>query len=62
VTLNARDGNVLYTFNTGGAIAGGVVTYQKSGKQYVAVMSGRSSPFWISDIGGSPTVFLFALP
>jgi len=62
LALDARDGKVLYRFNTGGGIGGGVVTYEEAGKQYVAVMSGRPSPFWASEIAGAPTVFLFALP
>lgn len=62
LALDARDGKVLYRFNTGGGIGGGVVTYQEAGKQYVAVMSGKPSPFWVSEIAGAPTVFLFALP
>ena len=62
LALDARDGKELYRFNTGGAIGGGVVTYEQAGKQYVAVMSGRPSPFWIDSIAGAPTVFLFALP
>jgi glucose dehydrogenase len=62
LALDARDGKVLYRFNTGGAIGGGVVTYQEAGKQYVAVMSGKPSGFWVDEIAGAPTVFLFALP
>jgi alcohol dehydrogenase (cytochrome c) len=62
LALDARDGKVLYQFNTGGAIAAGVVTYEEGGKQYVAVMSGKPSPFWGSAVSGVPTVFLFALP
>jgi alcohol dehydrogenase (cytochrome c) len=62
VVLDARDGKVLYRFNTGGGIGGGVVTYEEAGNQYVAVMSGKPSPNWVSDIAGAPTVFLFALP
>lgn len=62
LALNANDGKVLYRFNTGGAIGGGVVTYEEGGRQYVAVMSGNPSSFWVSDIAGAPTVFLFALP
>jgi alcohol dehydrogenase (cytochrome c) len=62
LALDARDGKVLYQFNTGGAIGGGVVTYEEGGKQYVGVMSGRPSPFWGSETTGVPTVFLFALP
>jgi alcohol dehydrogenase (cytochrome c) len=62
LALDARDGKVLYRFNTGGGIGGGVVTYEEAGKQYVAVMSGKPSPFWVSEMNGAPTVFLFALP
>lgn len=62
VTLDAHTGKVLYRFNTGGGIGGGIVTYEEAGKQYVAVMSGRPSNFWVSEIAGAPTVFLFALP
>jgi alcohol dehydrogenase (cytochrome c) len=35
-------GDVLYRFNTGGAI-GGVITYEIGGEQYVAETSGNSS-------------------
>ncbi len=62
IVLDARSGDVLYRFNTGGAIGGGVVTYELVGKQYVAVMSGRPSPFWVNQSLGAPTVFVFALP
>jgi len=62
MALDARDGKVLYRFNTGGGIGGGVVTYEEAGKQYVAVMSGKPSSFWVNEIAGAPTVFLFALP
>ena len=62
LALDARSGKVLYTFNTGGAIGGGVVTYEEGGKQYVAVMSGRPSAHWVNKYPGAPTVFLFALP
>ena len=62
LVLEAGNGKELYRFNTGGAIGGGVVTYEEDGKQYVAVMSGKPSPFWINEIAGAPTVILFALP
>lgn len=62
LVLNARDGKELYRFNTGGGIGGGVITYEEGGKQYVAVMSGKPSRFWINEIAGAPTVLLFALP
>jgi alcohol dehydrogenase (cytochrome c) len=62
LALDAGDGKVLYRFNTGGGMGGGIVTYREAGKQYVAVMSGKPSPFWVNEIAGAPTVFLFALP
>ena len=37
---------MLYRFNTGGPIGGGVVTYAAGGQQYIAVTSGLG--------GGSP--------
>ena len=62
IVLDAVSGDVLYRFNTGGSIGGGVVTYEVDGKQYVGVMSGRPSPFWVDKNPGAPTVFFFALP
>ena len=62
IVLDAVSGDVLYRFNTGGSIGGGIVTYEIGGKQYVGVMSGRPSGFWIDKNPGAPTVFLFALP
>ncbi len=61
LVLDARSGDVLYRFNTGGPMGGGIVTYELEGKQYVAAVSGRPSPFWIDENGGAPTVFVFAL-
>ena len=62
LALDGRDGKVLYRFNTGGGMGGGVVTYEEGGKQYVAVMSGKPSPLWSGAYTGAPTVILFALP
>jgi alcohol dehydrogenase (cytochrome c) len=62
IVLNAESGDVLYRFNTGGSIGGGIVSYEIDGKQYIGVMSGRPSGFWIDKNPGAPTVFLFALP
>jgi alcohol dehydrogenase (cytochrome c) len=62
IVLDARSGDVLYRFNTGGPIGGGIVTYEIGGKQYVGLMSGRPSGFWTDKNPGAPTVFLFALP
>jgi glucose dehydrogenase len=59
--LSAVTGEILYRFNTGGAIAGGISTYDVGGRQYVAVASGNASPtIWHST--GSPTLIVFALP
>jgi alcohol dehydrogenase (cytochrome c) len=60
LVLNAKTGDVLYRFNTGGSIGAGTVTYERNGKQYVAVASGTVSAFF----GGSglPVVAIFALP
>jgi alcohol dehydrogenase (cytochrome c) len=62
LALDAASGKELFRFNTGGPIGGGVVSYEVKQKQYVAVMSGRPSPFWTEVHPGSPTVFVFAIP
>jgi alcohol dehydrogenase (cytochrome c) len=59
--FDARTGAVLYRFNTGGPIGGGVVTYAVGGKQYVAVASGSPSNFWVDRNPGAPTILVFAL-
>jgi alcohol dehydrogenase (cytochrome c) len=51
----------LYRFNTGGAMNGGVITYQVAGKQYVAATSGNATFFWRTP-PGSATVIIFSLP
>ena len=61
VTLDARTGDELYRFNTGGPMGGGVVTYAAGGRQYVAVASGSPSNFWVDRNPGSPTIVVFAL-
>ncbi len=60
IAFQAQSGDVLYRFNTGGSIAGGVITYELDGKQYVAVMSGHDSGLWGSR--GAATAVLFSLP
>jgi len=57
LVLDARDGKELYRFDTGGPIAGGVVTYEQKGKQYVAVASGHSGGS--IPLQGSTTVVIF---
>jgi len=58
--INAASGDVLYRFNTGGSIGGGIVTYARDGRQFVATASGTVSAL----CGGSglPAVIVFALP
>jgi alcohol dehydrogenase (cytochrome c) len=60
LAIDMGDGKTLYKFNTGGAIGGGVISYELGGKQYVAATSGVVSGFF----GGSGTssVLIFALP
>jgi alcohol dehydrogenase (cytochrome c) len=60
LVIDTRDGKTLYSFNTGGSVAGGVISYQIGDKQYVATTSGVVSGFF----GGSGTsaVIVFALP
>ena len=73
IALDARSGDVLYRFNTGGPMGGGIVTYAVNGKQYVAAASGSPSNFWVETPGaglnapggkgsGAPTILVFALP
>jgi alcohol dehydrogenase (cytochrome c) len=61
LALDARDGRVLYRFNTGGPLNGGIITYVINGRQYVAVNSGNATGFWRA-ARGSATVLLFAVP
>lgn len=59
LALDATTGDVLYRFNTGGSIGGGVISYALDGKQYVATTSGTVSAFF----GGSglPAIVIFAV-
>jgi alcohol dehydrogenase (cytochrome c) len=60
LVVQASSGKVLYRFNTGGAIAGGVSTYLARGRQYVAVASGNASRITWGTTGAA-TVFVFGL-
>lgn len=64
VAFDADSGDELYRFDTGGPVAGGIVTYEADGKQYVAVVSGYPSILGWVDVKdrGSPTLVVFALP
>ena len=69
--LDAKTGKELWKFNTGSGITAGAMTYVLDGKQYVAVVSGRtqSIPAFLGELGekmvnASPeggTLFVFAL-
>jgi alcohol dehydrogenase (cytochrome c) len=60
LAIDEQTGNTLYSFNSGGSIGGGVVTYAVGNKQYVATTSGVISGFF----GGSGTsaVIVFSMP
>jgi alcohol dehydrogenase (cytochrome c) len=61
IALDAHDGSVLYRFNTGAAISGGIVTYQVGGKQFVATTSGAASSRLWKTPPASATVVVFAV-
>jgi len=70
--LDAKTGRPLWQFQTGSGISAGPMTYELGGKQYVAVVSGRTFaiPAFFGPIGekmvaASPeggTLFVFELP
>jgi PQQ-dependent dehydrogenase (methanol/ethanol family) len=60
LALDSATGRTLYEFNTGGAIAGGISTYDVAGRQFVAVTSGSASKT-IWHAAGSPTLVVFGL-
>ncbi|HTO45302.1 MAG TPA: PQQ-binding-like beta-propeller repeat protein [Burkholderiales bacterium] len=59
LALDARNGKTLYSFDTGGPIAGGIVTYEQDGRQYVAVASGHSGGS--IPLSGACTIVIFGL-
>jgi PQQ-dependent dehydrogenase (methanol/ethanol family) len=59
--LRSADGEILKTFGTGGALAGGIVTYTVADKQYVAVASGNISRSTFGAVG-IPTLIIYSLP
>ncbi|MBN9560993.1 MAG: PQQ-binding-like beta-propeller repeat protein [Alphaproteobacteria bacterium] len=46
VALDATSGKQVWSTDTGGAIGGGVISYDAGGKQRIAVASGMVSPIW----------------
>ena len=60
LVFNSKNGDVLLKKDVGGAMAGGVVTYETGGKQYVAVASGNISRNAFGDVG-FPSVVIMTL-
>ncbi len=61
LALDSATGKVLLKTATGGALAGGVITYALGGTQYVAVTSGNVSSRLSFGEGGKPSVIIYAL-
>ncbi|MBK6659052.1 MAG: PQQ-binding-like beta-propeller repeat protein [Proteobacteria bacterium] len=61
LALDSKTGAVLHKVATGGAVAGGIITYALGGKQYVAIDSGNVSRLSFGE-NGKPSVVIYALP
>jgi alcohol dehydrogenase (cytochrome c) len=61
LVFDSESGALLLKTATGGALAGGVVTYARDGKQYVAFTSGNTSPASFGSVG-RPSVVVMSLP
>lgn len=61
LVLDSATGDVLYRFNTGGAIGAGVITYEVDGEQFIAVASGHPSEYQVNGGMGAPTLIVFAV-
>ena len=57
--FKTSDGTILKTIDTGGAIAGGVITYKALGEQYLAVTSGNISRATWPKATGVPSIVLY---
>jgi len=70
--LDVKTGKALWQFNAGSGISAAPITYERDGKQYVAVVSGRTFfiPVFLGPISkqmvdaspGGGTLFVFELP
>jgi len=60
LVFNSKTGDVVHKVKTGGAMAGGVVTYESGGKQYLAFASGNISRNAFGDLG-LPSVVIMTL-
>lgn len=58
--LNSGDGKLLFKAETRGALAGGVITYMRNGRQFVAFTSGNVSRITFGAVG-APTLVIYAL-
>jgi alcohol dehydrogenase (cytochrome c) len=61
LAVDTRTGKIVYRFQTGGAIAGGVSSFSVDGEQIIAVTSGNTSRMAWKTSGGA-ILLLFALP
>lgn len=59
--IRTSDGYLLRTIETGGAMAGGIITYRVRGRQYLAATSGNISRSSWSSVGGSPSLIIYRL-
>ena len=60
VALDAHSGKKLWSHNTGQPVGGGIVSYEASGHQRIAVATGISSPIWPKQ-GTSGRIVIYAL-
>jgi hypothetical protein len=66
--LDKESGAILWSYSTGVAISGGIMTYAVDGKQYIAVQAGSDggpvsdAPGEQRALGGVPILFVFGLP
>jgi len=58
--IDTENGKKLYEAKTSGGLAGGVITYMRGAKQYVAFVSGNVSRLTFGNTG-SPTLNIYAL-
>jgi mono/diheme cytochrome c family protein len=59
--FESTTGKLLLKTATGGALAGGVITYALGGTQYVAITSGNVSRLSFGE-SGKPSLIIYALP
>ncbi len=60
--FRTADGTILHRIQTDGSLAGGLITYQRQGHQYLAVTSGNVSRSSWSAVSGTPTLVVYRLP